>query len=73
MCCGINKCLREIMVTDYLIITLNANNNKYTAKIKEVVLMVSKSLQEHKELPGQIIRKKKKERKGKERREEKIK
>lgn len=52
MCCGINKCLREIMVTDYLIITLNANNNKYTAKIKEVVLMVSKSLQEHKELPG---------------------
>lgn len=51
MCCGINKCLREIIVTDYLIITLNANN-KYTAKIKEVVLMVPKSLQEHKELPG---------------------
>ena len=45
------------MITDYLIITLNANNNKYSAKIK-VVLMKSKSLPEHKELPGYVGRKK---------------
>ena len=48
--------------TDYFIITLNAKNNKYSAKIK-VVLMISKSLPEHEELPGYVGRKKKKEKK----------
>lgn len=48
--------------TDYFIITLNANNNKYSAKIK-VLLMRSKSLPEYKELPGYVGRKKKKEKK----------
>ena len=47
---------------DYLIMTLNANSNKYSAKIKEV-LMKSKSLPEHKELPGYAGRKKE-EKKG---------
>ena len=57
--------------TDYFIITLNANNNKYSAKIK-VLLMRSKSLPEYKELPGYVGRKKKKEKKGQKKGENKI-
>ena len=57
--------------TDYFIITLNANNNKYSAKIK-VLLMRSKSLPEYKELPGYVGRNKKKEKKGQKKGENKI-